>query len=515
MSETGDKSNKKKVFTRSDVKGYVIFAVCMVLTAAVVLAVLSLVHIRRTRTAIDTDNGLARSFMFPFVFTDAGGNLFVLEDEALTVSAVDDSVSEAVHSVSAGDVYYLRKGVLYIYDIGRRERRVVSEDVAKYALSGSGSFAVCISQSGALRIYNGKNLITISDGPGEYSGAYYSVGADFVLFAANIDAAKGTADLVRADSRGGTKNVASGITPSAGFGFASNDKYIRYVKGGELCIADASGKQICSLPGGELIAETSGQSVLEPCTPTVSFDENAALRYIYASDEGRNRLYYFNGSSLEKIEDSIRRVIYFSMEENLIIYTVPENGEERLMRGGKSGGTAKLITVPENTRCLFEADSDQLYYQLADGALMRFNVYSSALKEEKVADNTGSVYNYPRKPFITYDVPGSDIVYLVDRGGVAASYNSAESILLYGYKDSDYLLLRSYGYEKLSLDIVESDSYRRISSDVDNGIFFDSNLDYVVYSSGTMLYLWNGTANSEIGDYGRISPAVCTGGGGN
>jgi len=515
MSDTGDNNNKKKFFTRADIKGYVIFAVCMVLTAAIVFGVLSLVRGKNTRTSIETDNGLARSFMFPFAFTDQTGSLYVLEDDKLTVTPVDDSVENAVHAASAGDIYYLRKGVLYVYDIGRRERKIVAENVAGFEISGSGAFTLCIMQNRALKLYNGKNLLDISEGPEEYNGEFYSIGTDYVLFAANIDAAAGTADLVRADARGGTKTVAQGISTAAGFSFASSDKYIRYSKNGELCIADIAGKQICSLAGGELIAETSSASILEPCTATVNYDENAALRYVYTNVDGQNRLYYFNGSSLKQIEENVRRVVYFSMEENLIIYTVPENGSERLVRGGKSGKTEALITIPENTRCIYEAESDYLYYQLADGTLMRVNIYSSALKEEKVADNTGNVYNYPQKPFIIYNAPDSNTVYLVDRSGPVASYNSAESVLLYGYSDNNYLMLRSYGYEKLSLDGVKSGLYTRISSDVDNSIFFDSNLDYVLYTSGSTLYLWNGTANSEVGEYGRISAIPCTGGGGN
>ena len=98
------------------------------------------------------------------------------------------------------------------------------------------------------------------------------------------------------------------------------------------------------------------------------------------------------------------------------------------------------------------------------------------------------------------------MIALVGNGNSVEQYNMNEQIRLYGAGVDKYLLLRSYGYGDISLDIADSGYFKRISSSVESKIIFDSLIDNVIYVSGGKLYVWSDGKSREAGNFGQINP---------
>ena len=86
-------------------------------------------------------------------------------------------------------------------------------------------------------------------------------------------------------------------------------------------------------------------------------------------------LLFFNGKTVKTVAEEVKRVIYAASDHSLIIYSVPEGNGERICRADKNGNVAKLISLEDLQRCLYDAETNNLYYQNKDGKLYKFNIY--------------------------------------------------------------------------------------------------------------------------------------------
>ena len=127
---------KKGIFVKRDIKGYVRFFAAMLIVAVIVVCIFTLLPKKNPRLRSDGDNGLGRSFMYPFVFTDEKSGLYVLGGSDKTALPIDDTVSDAVHVTGTGSVLYVRDNELYEYDISAERRRPLASGVKQFSMTG-------------------------------------------------------------------------------------------------------------------------------------------------------------------------------------------------------------------------------------------------------------------------------------------------------------------------------------------------------------------------------------------
>ncbi len=522
VEREGDISReKRKVFVRRDVKGYLVFFGAMLAVALVVVCILTLIPGRNPGLRTDGENGLGRSFAFPFTFYDAGGNLFVLENAESDPVPVDDSVNSALHHASKAKIYYLRENTLYEYDIASKKRAPVASDAASYSISPDASFIVYSRPDGAVCYASGNKSVVLSGSSETDPGNSYVIGKNVVLFVRECDVASGTAELCTYTSGGGTKLIAEGISYMEGFGIASGDRNIFYRRGGVLYVTDAAGNIIAEAGGALPVPATKQAMLYEPTTRVRNLDGNTSVRFLF-NETGRNAdetapatnsavsagsLSYFDGKNVLPLAGELKRVIYCAPDHSFLLYSIPEGGGERVFRAGKNGKKEQLLLLEDVSKMLFDSNSDNLYFQKSSGALYRFNVYSVKNEPQLVSESSAMLYKYPEKPFIMFTVPESGLIGLVHSSNSVQQFDSGSELRLYGINEDKYLLLRSYGYGRISLDMAESEYLTRISQDIGADVFFDGKLETVIYNSGSDLFITSGGKTRCLGQYEKIRAA--------
>lgn len=498
----------KKAFVKRDVRGYIIFFAVMIFVAAVVVCVLMLLPGKNPTLRSSSDSGLGRSFVFPFVFTDERNSLYIVKNQDDTALAVDDSVRDAVHIASKGVVYYVRDGVLCCYEIDAGRRYSLAVNVDRFAVAGDRASVYYSAPDGSLWYSNGKKSTRLDEACEGRNGAFFIAGKSAVLFVSGVDNASATADLYCFAPGGSVRKLAEGISAVDRFGLSDGDKYAFFRKDGDLCVYDLKGKEIARTARAMPVDATKQATLNEPSTRVLALDGNVPLKYVYvpaAEGSEPGSLLYFGGKDFKTLSDNVRRIIYCAPDQSLLIYTVPENGGERVYRANGKGSSEKLILLEDTVRCLYDTDSDYLYYQKNSGALYRVNIYSAGLNSVQISERSALLYKYPGKPFVQFTIEDSDIVSLVHSSNTVQQYSGEKETRLYGADNDKYLLLRLYGGDTVSLDLADSGYFTRISANVDNGLFFDGLLETVIYSSGGSLWLWTAKGTAELGSFGKIT----------
>jgi hypothetical protein len=124
---------KRKVYIQNESKGYAIALMTVFILVLVIVAILSLLPGRSPKIGDVDKNGVARSFLFPFVFIDEHKTLFILNDD-LDVTEIDDNAHSAVHDVKKNKVYYIRENTLYEYNIKKNLRVALAQDIDSYSI---------------------------------------------------------------------------------------------------------------------------------------------------------------------------------------------------------------------------------------------------------------------------------------------------------------------------------------------------------------------------------------------
>ena len=100
---------------------------------------------------------------------------------------------------------------------------------------------------------------------------------------------------------------------------------------------------------------------------------------------------------------------------------------------------------------------------------------------------------------------GSNDTYILFKKGDIERIDISNEIRLYGLDDDEYLLCRKYSENKLSLDLVINDRATRLCQNISKEVFFDANLDYILYSSNDKVFIWHEGDSKTIGDFTGIT----------
>ncbi|MBQ8164790.1 MAG: hypothetical protein IJZ94_03130 [Clostridia bacterium] len=503
-------SKKGYYFVTKNNKKNLILMLIILVVSCVILAVISLIPNRFKDKWLNTDNGVARSSMFPFVYT-TDNSLFILNDQLETVE-IDDSVSDCIHDVNFNMIYYLRDNKLYEYDIDTNKRVSLSEGVANFRLFSERTSILCTNNVNDLYLYLYKNKGNIKLNKSSLENvsidSLYEVGTGNILFLDNFNFENNTASLMCSDLDGNVKCLANDIDATKSFNISSDDKYALYYKGKTLFITDLTGNVLQTFDNSNIIHQSEQHVLTEPCTTVNYYSEGVPFLYflVNISENGNSGdLVYYTEEGIKNIDTEIKSIVHFYEDGKLLLYTKDEHdGTVSLYKCIKGDNPTKLITCNSSDNFFFNEDSSFLYIQSSEGFLRRINIFDNSLKVTDVSEGSGVLFDYFGKSFVGYHDLDGESQYLILNTNSIEKFAMNE-IRYYGKYSNKFLLCREYQQGKFSLDYTSDGYTTRIANNVDKNIFFDKEFNYVIFSNENKLYIWTDNTVSQISDCSNIS----------
>ncbi len=499
----------RKGFIQRDHRGNIVVLLIIVFVAVLTLSILSLLSNKHTHYRDSEDNGVGRPFAFPFVFIDENGTLRIIPDDAMKVVDIDDTVTQCVHDGKQSVVYYVRENVLYEYKIKSNTRKQLVSDVSQFMLTESRNAIFVIDTKNYIKFYDGQDCRMISKEE-RRPEQFYSMGKNAILYLEDYRSEDETAVLCKLDEKGNVQRYDFRVDAEKDFRFSLDGKKICYYTGNTFCVAKTNGTIIDKFYNAVPVFEAHQPVLQLGETANIQYDKSIPVHYIVAavSSESDRVLLYFNGSKSKQIATGIDQILYYSHDADMILYTcVEQDGSKKVYKSTGGSVAEAQISCHKDTKFIFDDKQDYLYYQLPNGTLYRYNIYDVGKKSVKVADDTGLLYLYPNKPFVIYASKDSSKMYLVHSDNSVEQYPADAQWRLYGRNNHKYLMLRTYGANRISLDFVNQEEATRISGDVAGSVFFDKNMEHVLYTSNSSLYCWNDGNSKKICHVGQIAAA--------
>ena len=94
-------------------------------------------------------------------------------------------------------------------------------------------------------------------------------------------------------------------------------------------------------------------------------------------------------------------------------------------------------------------------------------------------------------------------VYLILKDKIERT-DADYDVRLYGRSHEAYLLCRQNSNGLMTLDYVFEDRLTRIANNVTSNIFFDRDMEYIIYNENQKMYLWHKGEIILIGDYDTV-----------
>lgn len=497
-----------KTYIKKERKLSFIITLLTLVIVGVVIAVIELLPSDIPELGYSEQNGLGRSFMYPFVFTDGQNQLFVLKEDNSVVT-VDNNVSYSIHDSKHEKIYYIRNTMIYEYSIKTNDRIALCDNAKEFSLLGNRRGIVYTDAANRLLIYLFKgeeNLILTKEEASE--SPYYVVSNEGVAF---NDGKK----MLYCDYMGDSKVLSENLNTAKKFYISDDDKNICFYEENKLIITDTKGKVIQTIDNGQIITSQEETALIYPTTNELNNNEGVKFKY-FLSNIGQVEisntslgsysagvLQYFNGKKLNKVATNIYKVIYYSNEDDFLLYTVLNADKMDVYMTSNGGKPRKQITCDVNDSFLFDNVSDYLYYRDSEGTLNRYDIYDTKHKAVKIADDIKNTYAYYNKPFVAYTDKEQEYVYLVLNDKIERT-DADYDIRLYGRSHEAYLLCRQNSNGLMTLDYVFEDRLTRIANNVGLNIYFDRDLENAVYNENGKMFLWHKGNITCIGDYEAV-----------
>ncbi len=502
--------NIGKPYIKKDRKVNLVLTLITIVVVLMITAVIELLPNRVPELGYSELNGVGRSFLFPFVFQDDKNNLYLL-DESRNVTAIDDSAEGAVHDSENGKVYYTKQNVLYEYTLQSNNRVILCDNTSRFHLLGNRRAIVCLAPSGQLHLYlfKGKQVQQLTESSEVPKEGRYTVSSEGVLYA---DGAR----LIYCDYLGRAETVSEKLNPSKPFYFSENGKNVCYYEEDQMYLSETNGTVILSIRNGEPVQMQEEPLLVEPSTRERSSNAGIPFRYflndiaaVYSPGNHNEEMYttgklqYFTGDGFDSIAENVYKVLYYSQAEDFVLFSVVDGDQMDIYLSSKGGKPKKQVRCGIGAQCVFDDRSNYLYYQESDGTLYRYDIYDVKLKTVKIAENTGNLYDYFNKPFVAYDDAAHEQLYLILKNKVER-IDPVREKRLYGRNSELYLLCRQNADHFMTVDYVVEDKMTRISNCAAANLFFDRDLEYIVYLENGTLSVWHRGEVSQVGEFKEI-----------
>lgn len=497
-----------KTYIKKEKKWSILITLITLVIVGIVIAVIELLPSDVPELGYSEQNGLGRSFMFPFVFTDSQGQLSVMQEDNKVVT-IDNNTVCVLHDSSYGKIYYIRNTVLYEYSISTNDRVALCDNVLEFSLLGNRRGIVYTDTSNRLLLYlfKGKEIVVLNKEEAA-NLPYYAVSNEGVVFADGEE-------LKYCDFLGKSKVVSKKFNTSKKFYISEDSTNICYYEENILVVCDNDGQIIQEFDNGQLIINQPETVLVHPTTNELPGNDGVPFRYFLTDIEQvesnignsmKHRagvLKYYNGNKFSQIATDIYKVIYYSKEDNFLLYTVLNGDKMDVYMSTKGDAPEKQITCDITDSFVFDNRTYYLYYKDAEGTLWRYNIYDVNHKKVKISEDTGTIFDYYNKPFVAYTDSEQKYIYLVLKEKIERT-DADSDVRLYGRGHESYLLCRQNSNGLMTIDYVFEDRLTRIANNVTANIFFDKDLEYVIYNENQKMYLWHKGEIVLIGEYDTV-----------
>lgn len=497
-----------KTYIKKEKKWGILITFITLVIVGIVIAVIELLPSDVPELGYSEQNGLGRSFMYPFVFTDGQAQLYVMQEDNKVVT-IDNNTSGVLHDSTYGKVYYIRNTMLYEYSVKTNDRVALCDNVSEFTILGNRRGIVYTDTSNRLLMYlfKGEEVVLLTKNEAT-EAPYYAVSDEGVVFAENTT-------LKYCDFLGKGKVITEKLNTSKKFYVSSDSENICYYEENVLIVCDVAGKTIQKLDNGQLLINQPETALVYPTTNELSGNDGVEFKYFLSNIEqvepnaensvkhSAGVLKYFSGNKFSQIATDIYKVIYYSKEDNFLLYTVLNGDKMDVYMTSKGGKPQKQISCDITDSFVFDNRTLYLYYKDSAGSLWRYDIYDVNHKTVKISDNIGTIYDYYNKPFVAYTDSEHKYVYLILKDKIERT-DADYDVRLYGRSHETYLLCRQNSNGLMTLDYVFEDRLTRIANNVTSNIFFDRDMEYIIYNENQKMYLWHKGEIILIGDYDTV-----------
>ena len=435
------------------------------------------------------NNGTARETMFPFVFT-SDSSLYIM-DENYTVLPIDDNVTAPVHDTQFDMVYYTRYGELYEYTISSNTRKKLCTGVYEYFLFTERKSVIFISEAGAVSVYKyqGSSVSLLFDPESEENTgralvSYKKGSSHFAYLISDADD-QSSGTLYVTDVNGLSVSQYENVSTKDSFSFWDGDDAISYCSDGKLIVSVIGGKD-ASFESGTPVSSQARAYAVDPCTVVEDYDGSFDYKYVIhdINDEnGTCALSYVNitkiGISTKVISENVQKVLGYDEDSGIVVFT-EQTGENVSVMYSQNGGIAGVLAeVPDTFSLYFDANTDTLFYKTEENVLYIVDVNNYRHTASIVAYDAEHVYPYVNQDMTVIHYIDSDSKSVLISDNRVDTYSVTEE-RLYGNVTNKYLVCRQNN-SSFTLDFVKDDEITRLSENCSRSIFFDKNLDYILY----------------------------------
>lgn len=398
------------------------------------------------------------------------------------------------------------------YPFKKNIRNILAEDVTSYKLFEDRSAILCLSANNNIKLfkYSKNNTISLTDSQNADINNYAVAGNDYFLFMDNFKEAK--ADLFICSLNGKTRKLAEGINPSKSYGFGKNDRYVFYYTENTLNLADKSGGILVSFDNAQIPKDTVQPTMIEVNTKYVKTKNETDIGYVLSNilpDGSGGDLEYLSKFNKYTVTTDVNRIIYYDSDSRFIIFSKNEGEKVKVFKSNRGKEPEFIMETTSGGKYIFDNEQGYLYINEQSGYLSRINIYDKNLRIEHVTDHASNIYEYRNKAIALYENMEADCQYYILENNKIERVSSNEK-RLYGFDDDSYLLLRSIQNGSVSLDLVTPDGMKRITGNLINNLFYDKNLEEVLYTTDDSLYLWKNNKSIVIGKFAQMQAALIT-----
>ncbi len=494
-----------KTYIKKERKIGFIIAFVIVFAVMMTVVVIELLPWGVPELGYTEQNGIGRSFMYPFVFTDSINDLYIM-DENSNVRMIDNNAESVVHDSADDRIYYLKNNILYEYNIKENNRFSLCKNVSEFSILGNKRGIICKDELGRIIMYmfKGKEIKVLSQEP--YTEASYAVSQEGVLYSNGNK-------LYYCNYLGKIYTISENFNSSKPF-YISENNDICYFDNNTMHISDNEGNIKCSFVNSEPVLFRQETILIQPTTEEKTGTDAVPFKYFLSDiamvldSEENSSIYsagalkYFNGKDLKDISENIYRVIYYSQEEDFLIYNVLNGNKADIYLTVKGKKPTKQIECKPDSVFLFDERSNYLYIK-ENGKLRRYDIFDVDYKITEIANDVETMYDYLNKPFIAYTDKKQENLYLIEKDKVETINILGES-RLYGRSHENYLLCNLKENGLMTLDYVLEGKMTRIADNVGANIFFDRDFDNIIFNENSKLYLWKSNAKTLIGNYAGV-----------
>lgn len=506
-----------KTYIKKEKKWNFVITLITIVVVMVIIAIIELMPSRAPELGSSEMNGVGRAFMFPFVFKDDKSNLYVMYENN-DVKIIDDATADSLHDSVNGKIYYIKNNALYEYSIKSDSRSVLCENIVRFDLIGNRRAIVCTNTSNELLLYLFKGSTTqkLSAAPADTSAENksqtYVVSTEGVLYAEG-------SKLIYADYTGKMYTITEHLNLSKKFDISEDASEVSYFEDNTMIVAHSDGKVIKKIENGQIIRPQKEPVLVSPTT--VEKDSNGGIPFKYFLGEistvenGANETYttaslqYKDGNNMKSIAANVHSIIHYSKEDDLLLYSVLDHDRLVIYKSSKGGKPVKQINCGVDVQFIFDNRTNYLYYREAGGSLYRYDIYDVKLKTAKIAENCSAVYDYYNKPYIAYDSADHNETFLVLKNKIERIHAKTEQ-RLYGRSNENYLFCRENTDGYMTIDYAVENQLTRIANKAGVNVFFDRDIEYVLYNENSGLYMWHNGQIAYVGEFKDIKAVDIT-----